>query len=162
MAIPNPSVLVRKQSEAVSAQFDQKKTEIVGQISTQIDKQLEQVKENEQAQLDAVDSKIGQMQDILNQMDTSDPRRDDVIKNIGLLKEQYKQIKAQVKLAIASIKANGAREKENIKSRIEREKSKAVRSAVEAALSQFSMMMQKQRIQKEGAVGDELRSGNRG
>lgn len=160
--MPNPSALVRKQTEAVSSQFDQKKSEIIGQISNQVEKQIEQVQLNEKEQTAAVDSKIDQLQNILSQMDLEDPRREELAKNIGMLKEQKKQIKAQVKLAIASIKANATRERENIKNRLENEKAKAIRSAVEAVLAQFSMMMQKQRMQKEGAAGDELRSGNRG
>lgn len=162
MSIPNPSVLVKRQTEAVGNQFEGKKQEIMGQIAKQVEKQIDGIKANEEKQSGIIDGKIAELQTVLNQMPDEDPRKKEVAKQLGMLKEQKKQLKAQVRLAIASVKANAAREKENIKSRLEREKSKAIRSAVEAALGQFSALMQKKRMEKEGAVNDELRAGNRG
>ncbi len=161
MVMPNPSGLIRKQTEAVGAQFDNKKAEIMGSIAKKVEEQIREIHGNEKAQLAGVDSKITELEAVLSSMDPNDPRRKDLARNIGLLKEQKKQIKAQVKLAIATVKANAAREKENIRTRLEREKGRAIRSAVEAALAQFNMLMQR-RAQQQGAVQDELKSGNRG
>jgi molybdopterin-biosynthesis enzyme MoeA-like protein len=162
MGLPNPSAMVRRQTEAVSSQYDSKKAEIFGQIESKSKEQVENVKSQQEAQLATVDGKIDEMKNIKESMDPSDPRRDQVDKQIGLLREQKKQIQSQVKLAIASIRANVARERENIKVRIEREKGKAIRGAVDAVLAQFSMLMAKRKAQAEGAVQDELKSGNRG
>lgn len=159
--MPNPSGLIRKQTEAVGAQFDSKKNEIMSEIVSKVDTQIEGIKGNEAQQIAGIDSKIDELRGIAATMDTNDPRKAELMKNIGFLQEQKKQIKAQVRLAIASVKANAAREKENIKARLDREKSKAIRSAVESALAQFSMIMQKRAMQ-QGAVQDELKSGNRG
>lgn len=162
MGIPNPSVIVRRQAEAVNQQFDAKKGEISSQIEKGIEQQLGKVKAQGEAQLGAIDGKIAEMESIRDGMDPLDPRRDEVAKQIGILREQKKQVKAQIKHAIAVVKANAAREKENIKARLEREKSKALRGAVEAALAQYSMLIAQRKAQQEGAVHDELKSGNRG
>lgn len=162
MAIPNPSALVRKQSEAVATQFDSKKAEIISQIEGAVGKQISEVRGNEAKQVSAINSKIAELQKIKGQMDPSDPRISEVARQIGIMQEQRKQVKAQVKLAIASILANAARERENIKTRLERQKQQAIQSAVDQALAQFSMLMQQRKMQAEGAMADELRSGNRG
>lgn len=161
MAMPNPSGLIRKQTEAVGTQFESKKAEIMANISSKVEEQIKGIQGNEKKQIAGIDGKIKELEGVLGSMDPNDPRKRELARNIGMLKEQKKQIKAQVKLAIATVKANAAREKENIRSRLEREKSKAIRSAVEAALAQFNALMQR-RAQEQGAVQDELKSGNRG
>jgi len=162
MGLPNPTAMVRKQSEVVGAKFDSKKSEIIGQITANVEGQLSNIKAQEENQLSAMDAKIDELISIKNQMTPDDPRYAEVQKQIGMIQEQKKQVKAQIRLAMASVKANAAREKENIKTRLEREKSIAIRGAVEAALNQFSMLMAQRRAKAQGGSVDELRSGNRG
>ena len=162
MGLPNPSVLVRRQTEAVNAQFDSKKNEIMLKIQSGVEEQMGNIKAQGENQDAAIEGKIAEMQSIRESMDPLDPRREEVSKQIGMLREQKKQLKAQIKLAVASVRANAAREKENIRTRIEREKSKALRSAVESALAQFSMLIAQRKAKSEGAAMDELKSGNRG
>ncbi len=161
MAMPNPSGLIRRQTEAVSSQFEGKKNEIMNQIQSKVAEQIAQVKGQEESQLASLEDKIAELEAALSGIPEGHPQKADIIRNIGLLREQRKQVKAQVRLAIASIRANAARERENIKTRLEREKSKAITSAVGAALAQFNAIMQ-QRKMKQGAVADEVKSGNRG
>jgi len=162
MGLPNPSVLVRRQTEAVNTQFNARKNEIMLKIEGGVEAQLGNIKAQEQQQYAAIDGKIAEMESIRDSMDPMDPRKEEVSKQIGLLREQKKQVKGQVKLAIASVRANAAREKENIRTRIDREKSKALRAAVEQALAQFSMLIAQRKAQQEGGAADELKSGNRG
>jgi hypothetical protein len=162
MGLPNPTAMVRRQTEVVGAKFDSKRNEITGQINAGVEAQIANIKAQESGQIDAMDSKIGELMQIKTQLPPDDPRRAEVEKQVGMLQEQKKQVKAQIRLALASVKANAAREKENIKTRLEREKATAIRGAVEAALAQYSMLMAQRRAKAQGGAADELRSGNRG
>jgi|GEM_PF-5124518 len=162
MGMPNPSSMVRRQTEAINNQFDAKKTEVMGQIGGSVAEQIAEIRGKEKDQLQAVDAKIQELERIKSSLSPDDPGKAQIAKQVGILRQQRKQVVAQSRLAVAAVRANAAREKENIKTRLEREKTRALRQAVEMALSQFSMLMAQRRAAAEGPAGDELRSGNRG
>ncbi len=162
MALKSPTSLVKRQTEAVSSHFDAQKEKIMMQIGSQVEAQIKEVKSKEKAQLAQIESKISQLEGVVAKLPDGHPQKQELQKQLGMLKQQRKHLIAQVKFAIASIKANAAREKENIKTRLEREKQKAIVMAVNQALAQYSMMVAAQRAKQQQAANDELKAGNRG
>ncbi len=162
MGLPNPSSIVKKQTEAVSAQFDSKKQEVMVQINAQVESQINEVKGREKAQIAKIDEKIQQLRKVLSQLPDNHPQKAEIAKQLGMLQQQRKQIIAQVKFAISSIKANAMRQKEMIKTRLQKQKERAITMAVNQALSQYNMLIAAQRAKQQQAVNDELKAGNRG
>lgn len=161
MGMPSPGSMVRKQTEAISGEFAGKKAEIMGQIDVQVAEQLSGVYAKEREQLGSIEKQLSKLLEIKAKMDPNDPQRAEIVKRIEQLRTHGRMIKAQTKLAVASIKANAARQKENIKSNLERQKAAAIRSTIDSVLAQYTALMQKRKA-AEGAVHDELKAGNRG
>ena len=162
MAMPNPSTIVRKQTEAVSAKFDSEKANVYAQIEKATGGQIKEIQRNADANLSQIESKIAEIEGAKAQIDVNHPQYNEIVKHLGMLSEQKKQLKAQVRMAIASVKVNAGREKENIKSRLEKQKQDAINQTVNAVLKQYAMMTARKRAEDAGSSNDELKSGNRG
>ncbi|MBN1331717.1 hypothetical protein JW978_02400 [Candidatus Dojkabacteria bacterium] len=162
MAMPNPSALVRKQTEVVSSKFDSEKVNVYGQIEKAAQAQIKQIENGAEANLSQIEGKIAEIEGAKAQIDVDHPQYNEIVRQLGMLREQRKQIRVQVRMAVAAVKVNAAREKENIKTRLEKQKQDAIGQTVNAVLKQYSMMMAQKRAQAEGAMQDELKSGNRG
>ncbi|MBD3280884.1 hypothetical protein GF389_05170 [Candidatus Dojkabacteria bacterium] len=162
MAMPNPSSIVRKQTETVSAQFDSEKLKAFAQIEKAADAQIREIESNADSSLGQIDGKLAELEGAKAQIDINHPQYNEIVKQIGMLREQKKQLRAQVKMAVAAVKTNAAREKENIRTRLEKQKQDAIGQTVNAVLKQYSLMMAQKKAEQEGAMNDELKAGNRG
>lgn len=163
MAMPGAvSTAIRKNTEQVKGQFGQEKDKQMAKIDEAVQGQISQVKEQFGKNLEAINGEISKLQKILGQINEIHPEYNKVVRQLGMLRAQKKQLESQLKLAISNIKSSAARQKENLKTNIEKQKQKAIQSTVNAILKQYSEMIAQKREEMMASKSDELKSGNRG